>query len=95
MRTREECFLSLRKAEKKGKNLPKQFLPKAVPCVDLAIIQVVLLAGVEHKLSFMGAIFLQKTRRGSERAAVTDNSSGYSGESETVFMSVDKGRCEL
>lgn len=33
-------------------------LPQAVPRVDLAVIQVVLLAGVEHKLPFMGSIFL-------------------------------------
>lgn len=33
-------------------------LPQAIPRVDLAIIQVILFAGVEHKLSFMGAVFL-------------------------------------
>lgn len=35
-----------------------EFLPQAVPRVDLPIIQVILLTGVEHKLSFMGAVFL-------------------------------------
>lgn len=35
-----------------------QCLPQAIPCVDLAIIQVVLFTGVENKLSFMGSVFL-------------------------------------
>lgn len=66
-------------------------LPQAIPSVNLPIIQVVLLASVEHKLSFMGAIFLGKhdETRGSDKAAVTDNSS------KTVCMSVVKGTWEL
>lgn len=66
-------------------------LPQAIPSVDLPIIQVVLLASVEHKLSFMGAIFLgkQDETRGSDKAAVTDNSS------KTACMSVVKGTWEL
>lgn len=41
-------------------------LPQAVPRVDLPIIQVVLLAGVENKLSFMSAVFLRKTDKDEE-----------------------------
>lgn len=77
--------------------------PQAVPRVDLAKIHVVLLAGVEHKLSFMGAIFLWKTRqdktRGSDKAAVTDNCRGYSGETPSqkqcsCLLTKDHGNCE-
>lgn len=71
-------------------------LPQAVPRVDLAIIQVVLFASVEHKLPFMGPIFLWKTRwdmrsRQSccDRLVLRILQSGS--ESETVFMSDDKG----
>lgn len=41
--------------------------PQAVPGVDLAVIQVVLFSGVEHKLSLVGAVFLkQKNKKGEE-----------------------------
>lgn len=61
LRRQDKVFPIMKKA---GHDMP---LPEAIPRVDLAVIHVVLLAGVEHKLSFMGAIFLQKTGRGSEK----------------------------
>lgn len=75
-------------------------LPQAVPCVDLAIIQVVLLTSVEHKLSLMGAIFLWKTGRNTRfRQSCCDGQllriQRRGSETETVFMSVDNGPWEL
>lgn len=57
---KRELMPSLRKAG----NVPdmKTHVPQAVPSVDLAVVQVVLLPGVEHKFAFMGAIFLNETK---------------------------------
>ena len=49
-------------------------VPQSVPGVDLPIVQVVLLPGVEHKLPFMGAIFLWREKDEEELKSAAANS---------------------
>lgn len=47
-------------------------LPQAVPRVNLAVVQVILLASVENKLSLMGPIFLWGWKKNNTRHTGSD-----------------------